>query len=155
VTLTVAFNLTQVPELRLVRGDILRQPLPALLDSLQAHRAAWLAGEAAAAAGGRTAAAAAGAAHVHGRTAAEQQAAGLPGRAHDLQQHSAAEQQQPQHRQPQQQQQQQQQQATEPPRVKVVANLPYYITKDCLLQVILLERVPPACVGLRSGRQLL
>ena len=113
----------QEPRLRVVTGDILRQHMPDLLHGMEA----WAAQHAAAAQ--QQGAEGTGAAHGSGEPAAPQgQQQGAASAAEDAEQQQG-----------QTQQQQQQQKPSPPPcpgrSVKVVANLPYYITKDCLLQV--------------------
>jgi hypothetical protein len=122
--------------MRLVCGDVLRQDLQALLDGMQQHRLDWLASPAGQAAGALSGTQAAAAAEASSAAAFGQ----------DVQQPAAAAQQQGQDGDslPQQQQQQEQEGAgrrgvaggEHPARVTVVANLPYYITKDCLNQML-------------------
>ena len=91
----------QVPQLRLVVGDILLQDLPRLLAGMR-QQAEQQQGQ---------------------QQQQQQQHQGQQ----DVQQPAAAAAQEQQSQQPQQQSKVQ---------VKVVANLPYYITKDCLLQML-------------------
>ena len=115
-------SLPQVPELRLVCGDILRQDLGALLEGMRRHPAELAAAQAAAAAQRQLAAAGAGGAAASGEVAQHAAAAS-----------TAAGQQQPGEQQQAGQQQAEQARPAARRKVKVVANLPYYITKDCLL----------------------
>jgi len=107
----------QVPQLRLVVGDILRQDLRQLLADMQTHPQ---------------------------QLQDKQQEQQQPAEAASAQQGQAdgagpqPSQQQPPAAQAQaaNQQQQEGQQAQPWRRVKVVANLPYYITKDCLVAML-------------------
>lgn len=99
-----------MPQLRHICGDILRQDLPQLIADMHQHAADLQQQQPAAGPGGSS-------------------GEGGDPRPQDVQQPAAAGAQQQQH---------QEAAAGQPgqrPKIKVVANLPYYITKDCLVQV--------------------
>lgn len=112
---------SQVPQLRLICGDILRQDLPALLAGMREH-----AGQA----NGNGAAAAA--ADAAGQQQQQQQPDGGTANAPSQQQAGAAA---PLRAEQQGAQQPRAAAAGQLP-IKVVANLPYYITKDLLVKML-------------------
>ncbi|KAL4434459.1 hypothetical protein ABPG75_000900 [Micractinium tetrahymenae] len=115
----------EVPQLQLVCGDILRQDLPALLASMREHPRQLAGGSAAADAAGRP--------------QQQQQQQQYPGEQAVVSQQQESPVLPPSERQQQQQppeQQQQQQAVGEQRKIKVVANLPYYITKDLLVKML-------------------